>query len=807
MAGSKYNKNKNATGGLVAGSISNLIGGVSQQPWNVRMPSQAEEQINCHATITEFMRRRPATKLIKEINPPEGTRDFVCVKLDRDETDQYIAMFSGDGIKVFDLNGKEQTVQITDSGLEYLSEIKNAKEDLCFCPIKDYLFCVNKQVKVKRSEDSGTPRTPECVVFVKQASWSTKYTLKLGGTKVSYTTASGTYEEGTTPPTLSANDILTQLKTKMEAKTDAYTIVINGSSMWIKKTNSSKFSFATSSSRDEHIYSFRKESRKIEDLPVVAPDGMVVRITGDSTTDADDYYVTFDANTSGTFGSGSWVESADPTNTNAFNAGTMPHALKRIKAHKFKFDAVDWEDRESGDDSTNPFPSFTGRAIEGIFYYRNRIGFLAGDNVIMSRANDLMNFFISSVTTITDADPIDIAASGTSSSNLYGVAPLPTGLIFFSTQGQYLLEHDTVLSNSTVSLTPITHYESDDKAYPVSSGKTIFFASKRGMYGDVKEYVAFDSDDLSSSDATDILAHAPTYIHGTINDLQCSSNEEILLVRTEDDPNSIYVYKYFWNGNEKAQSAWYKWEFSGSIMSVLFFNTKVYLIVDYDVGGMLTMTMETLDLEPRHKDDGEDFEYCLDRKVSDSSMTKGTYDQLTKTTTITLPYWYEGMKVVVRSDEENDLKAGTILNVVSRNNKTITVKHKITNKTRLYAGIPFKSTYAFTTLGIRNQNNTAITTGRLQLRNLYLNINDTGYIKVEVKPKGKDSSVYTFTGKRLGDSSSTIGDIPLYNGQISIPVLSRNIDTSIAITSDSYLPFAIVNADWEGFYTSRHTRV
>lgn len=803
MANLYYNRNKSNNGGLISGSISNLIGGVSQQPWNVRMPSQAEEQINCHSTITEFLRRRPATTLVSDIESPENTRDFVCVKLDRDDNDQYIALFSGEGIKVFDLLGQEQEVEVSESGLNYLSAVKNSKEDLVFCPIRDYLFCVNKQVKVERSEENEDPRTPECVVFIKQASWQTKYTLKLGGISVSYKTPSGTYEEGQTPPTLSASDILNQLKTKMQAKTSAFTMTVSGASMWVKRTNDKNFSFATSSSRAEHIFSFRNEARRIEYLPVIAPDGMVVRITGDSTTDTDDYYVTFEASTSGTFGQGTWVESADPTATNAFNTMTMPHALMRIKQHKFKFDAVEWSERESGDDSTNPFPSFTGRGIDGIFYYRNRLGFLAGDNVIMSRANDLFNFFIASVTTLTDADPIDIAASGTTNSSLYGVASLPSGLIFFSTQGQYLLDHDTVLSNSTVSLTPVTYYESTSTAYPVSSGKTIFFASKRGLYGDVKEYIAYDTDDLSSCDATDIIAHAPTYIRGNIYDLQCSSNEEILFVRTEEEMDTVYVYKYFWNGNNKAQSSWYKWVFSGNIYCTLFFGTKVYIVADYD--GQLTL--ETLDLEPRHKDEGEVFDFCLDRKISDLDITKGTYDPITKTTTLTLPYWHDGMIVVVRSDEENDMKAGTILNVISRNDNVVTVKNKLTNKTRLFAGIPFLSTYVFTTLAIRNQNNTAITTGRLQLRNLYLNMSDTGYLRMVVKPRSREEIIYTFTGKRLGEVSSTIGDIPLYNGQIYIPVLSRNTDVSIKIESDSYLPFSVVNADWEGFYTVRHTRV
>lgn len=799
-------KSRNDGGGLVSGSLANLIGGVSQQPWNVRMPTQAEEQINCHSTITEFMRRRPATKLIANIESPDGSTNFVCQKLDRDETEQYIALFGKGGIKVYNLQGVEQTVNMTESGQQYLGQLDNATQDLCFCPIRDYLFCVNRKVLVSAAEPEDNPRDPECVVFVKQASFETTYTLTLDGIEVSYTTPKATYEEGQTPPVVNAESILTNLKNKMSAKTDKFSMTINAPSMWVKRTNDSYFTFSVGDSRsDTHITAFRDQARKMTDLPLVAPKDIVVRITGDPTTSLDDYYVSF-ATTDSTenFGEGTWSETVDPTASNGFNPATMPHALIRRKNDTFSFEPIDWTARTAGDEDTNPMPSFVGRNITGIFYYRNRLSFFSGDNVIMSKANDFFMFFLSSVTTVTDADPIDIAASGTQETQFYGASVFSGGLVLFSTKGQFLLEHDTVLANSTVSITPLTQFESSDKVLPESSGKTIFFGNERGRYGAVREYIAFDSDDTSSNDATDITAHVPRYIEGTICDLECSSNEDILLVRTYNEDNILYIYKYFWNGNEKAQSAWYKWVFTPNVHCALWFNTDVYSVMHYEDEDLYTL--ESFSFEPAHKDEGEDFEFCLDRKVDESSMTVDDYDAITKTTDIELPYWREGMVLVTRSG--GDLKAGLILPIISHTDNVATVKAKITDETKLFAGLPYNSKYVFTTIGIRNQNQTAITTGRLQLRKMWLNVTNTGYLKMNVKPVGRVVSTYEFTGKRLGEISSTIGEIPLYDGQIYIPILSRNIYTEINIESDnSYLPFSVVNADWEGFYTSRHTRV
>jgi hypothetical protein len=318
----------------------------------------------------------------------------------------------------------------------------------------------------------------------------------------------------------------------------------------------------------------------------------------------------------------------------------------------------------------------------------------------------------------------------------------------------------------------------------------------------MREYIAFDTDSMNSNDATDITAHVPRYLIGKVKDIQCSSNEEVLLVSSTTEPDMVYVYKYFWNGNEKMQTAWYKWKMAGNVHSHLFFNTNVYCIMEYQGG---EFTLEVMSLEPSHKDEGEDFEFCLDRKVDESSMTLGEYDPITKTTTVTLPYEDERAFIITRS--KGDIKAGLILPVLRREGRTYTIKANITPNTKLLAGVPFDSSYEFTTLGIRNQNNTAITAGRLQIRSLNLNLHDTGYLVMQVKPQGKEMSAYVFTGKRLGDSSAVVGDIPIYNGQIKVPVLSKNESVTITATSNSPLPFALVNGGWEGFYTTRSQRV
>ena len=70
-------------GKLVSSTIPNLISGVSQQPWNVRLPTQAEEQVNCQSSVTDFLKRRPATRHLARIRDTPAANGIANANLIR----------------------------------------------------------------------------------------------------------------------------------------------------------------------------------------------------------------------------------------------------------------------------------------------------------------------------------------------------------------------------------------------------------------------------------------------------------------------------------------------------------------------------------------------------------------------------------------------------------------------------------------------------------------------------------------------------------------------------------------------------
>lgn len=793
-------------GKLVSSTIPNLISGVSQQPWNVRLPTQAEEQVNCQSSVTDFLKRRPATRHLARIRDTPAANGIASHHINRDETEQYIVTADASGINVFDLEGNAKTVSVTGTGAAYLAAAIAPNRDLRFLTINDYTFILNRRVAVKTLPDLSPKRQPEAIVFIKQASYNTTYELILNGITYATTTEDGIAPADEPADKLSSLDICTALVDKIPK--DVFSIQTSNSTIWIRRHDGGDFTVKVQDSRSNtHTSVCKGKVQRFSDLPTVAPRGFVTEIIGDASSSFDNYFCVFEPSDAGdAFGSGTWKETVKPGIPCKLDPATLPHALIRQADGTFTFGPLEWGERICGDEDSAPFPSFVGRTLNGLFFYRNRLSFLSGENVVMSEVGEFFNFFLTTVTTLVDSDVVDVAASHTKSSILHHAVAFSGGLLLFSDQSQFVLEHDTVLSNATVSIKPVTEFEASMKAAPVSSGKTVFFATDKGEWGGVREYITLP-DNSDQNDASDITAHVPRYVRGNVSRLECSTNEDMLLVLSEEMRTSLWLYKYFWNGSEKIQSAWSRWDMCGEVLSAAILNTGVYLIMQYGDG----VYLEKMDITPGYKDEGETFEYCLDRKITERDVTLGAYDAINKTTAITLPYDIPAgyTPVVVTRTGGPDAPGNLLRRVDVTGPRTLTVEGPDAHGRKLFIGIPYESSYTFSTFAIRegDSKGNAVTTGRLQLRRLTLNCSNTGFLHMYVTPKFRPTSTYTFTGRELGHGTNIIGAIPLYTGTINFPILSLNTQVEVKVGSDSFLPFALVNASWEGFYNTRNARV
>jgi len=262
--------------------------------------------------------------------------------------------------------------------------------------------------------------------------------------------------------------------------------------------------------------------------------------------------------------------------------------------------------RQSGDDNTNPFPSFVGNTINDVFFFKNRLGFLTDSNVIFSEADEYFNFFRTTTQQLLDSAPIDVGLSHTKVAVLQHALPFQEKLMLFSDNSQFVLRGADVLSPKTVAISPVTEYDISDGIAPLALGPYIYFPFNRGQYEGMFEY--FVDNNTEVFEAEEITSQIPKYIPSKIKRMAGSASESMVLLQNDTDAKTLYVYKYFWSGKEKIQSAWQKWTFDDDVTGFDFIDSTLYLILNGKV-------LVEMPVENALTDVGFDYTLLLDNRV------------------------------------------------------------------------------------------------------------------------------------------------------------------------------------------------
>lgn len=777
---------------LISQSIPNLINGVSQQPPSLRLNTQAEVQENGLSSVVTGLSKRPCTQHIADLGTISNLDKAFIHTIRRDENEFYSMVVDTAGtIRVFDKDGVSKTV--TNNATSYLSGLTNPNKELAAVSIADSTFIVNKNTTVAKDTTLSGTRNPEALVYVKNADYSSTYRLKLtkGGSTGTIEFATKSSTQDNTSATQNAErgastDLIAENLAKFSGSSvsttyyenitnsgavSGLTVTLYGSVIHIQSSNSTDFTVEVGDSHGgDHLLLFKEETPDFKKLPVECPEDFVIKVSGDNQKAQDDYYVKYN--------SGVWKETVDGGIETDIDASTMPHKLAKNADGTFTFDEVDYKSRAVGDDNTNPFPSFVGFTLADIFFHRNRLGVLADENVIFSRAGEFeeFDFFRKSTLTIVDSDPVDVSVSSNKVSILKHAVPFNEALLLFTDLTQFKLTADPVLTPETVNIANTTEFEASLRAKPAQAGKFVYFASKRGAWSGMWEY--FVDTDTDTNDATEISAHVPQYLDGEVIDIQASSNEDMLCVRTDNDTESVYIYRYYWQGREKLQASWSKFTFGADVIGMSFNLADLYLLIKRGTNLFLERINLSVD-EATEYTDGK-FSVHLDRRVQ---FETGGVTTLPYTAPSNIVYVDERGKVITSSNVAGLLSSGEVC----------------------YAGIPYTFKYQFSEPVVK-QNNQPITTADLRIRNWSVVYNDTGFFTVKTTPNRRSTYTRDFTGRIVGGAANLLSKAAIDSGTYLFGVVG-NSDTEIVLETDSHLPCNFQSAEWEGFYVIRSRRI
>ena len=540
------------------------------------------------------------------------------------------------------------------------------------------------------------------------------------------------------------------------------------------------------------------------DLPSACRHNHVVKIVGNAREEADDYYLRFvgDDPDDDSIQQGRWVESIGYEQDYAFDASTMPVALVREADNTFTLKQVDWSERQAGDDNSNPFPSFTNATISDIFLFRNRLGFLSGENVAFSEAGEYFNFFRTTTAALLDTAPVDVQASTNKVSNLKSAIPFDERLVLFSEQTQFTLNANPFLSNKTVQLLPSNEINSTPTCKPVALGNSIFFAFDRGSYAGVAE-LSTSREDADLIDVGDVTSHVPKYILGSVKRLAVANNEEVLCALSETEDATLYVYKFFKNSEgQKVQLAWFKYVFGSSgdfIHDISFINNTLYLIIRR--GGVVNI--ESLRFEDDIKDAAMDYQVLLDYRVDKSACT------VNGSTSITMPTGYV-VSAATRLVTDKGVQYSSSTTGATFTPQTISSNPVAVNvpTDNFFIGVPYTMEYTFSQPFLKSDKVTE--SSRYQIQRAFLEYANSRAFTVDVvhNPKMSSPNKQTVTNTFANDALHSLltGSADLQEGFFKFGVQERNDRVQLVLKNDTPYPSDFLSIDYEARTFSRGSR-
>jgi len=838
--------------------------------------------------VEGLKKRPPSYNLGKLFSGSSGTgRPFVNI-VDRDGTIRYMVYIRDGDIKVFDLNGAAQTVTTPDGvGYLDINNASDPSAQFRVASVADATFIVNREKTVSMldgvaltSSAAGTTTTAvfasttgvsvgmgvigpdvpynatvtavnattvtfapaasaasvigrrysfnlsadwgtRSMVFVRTADYNTTYKITVNNTTVSTTTVAAGGSPDPSSVTIASN-LATALQSALGG---GFTVTANEYIVRITKNDGGDYTLSATDTRTaEGIIAIKGTVDAVTRLPLIGDHGFIVKVQGSASTSFDDFYLRFETTAGSGFDKGVWRECAAPASKYKLDPTTMPHVLMRNTNGTFTFKRFDWSTRVAGDTVTAPEPSFVGVQIQNINLFRNRLVFLADENVILSAADSYDRFWPETVQTLVDSDPIDISTGGTEINFLVSSLAFANTLLLFSRHGQFRLDTGITtlgspLTPKTATVTAITTFDMQANVDPVGVGRTIYFAIPKGEFSGLREFFLPDaSGPVPVSE--EVTAAIPRYIPGNLASLAASVSEETIIAISKSQTDRVYFYKFFFEEDTKLQSSWSFWQFQSGkqIIGADILDSDLYLLCQYGDG----VYMERIALRPETTDTSSAFELLLDRKTSEAGCTVAVTQPagLDVQSTITLPYPMTAtgtMALVGRLVAGNTLQHGQALQIISETltggaggNGTIVVRGDL-SQAKFFVGELYQMTYEFSTPFIKEQpagGGVAVAAGpKLQLRTWTVVFDKTAHFQLRVTAEGRDAQTYTFEGYTVGSGLAPLGTPALKQGQFRAPVMTRNTGVKIELLSNSPLPCRVQSCEWEGWYHSRAARM
>lgn len=526
--------------------VRSMSNGISTQAPTVRFPSQVEDATNVNFSILDGAVKRHGSDAMFRLDGAAVGQNYAMHLIERDEKEQFLIVYGKGGyMKVVDLVNPTNAVTIVSSGTfsGYLSSNSPEVSEVRFMTVGDTTFVLNRTVATELSDPDTTGGTqygfkPESMphrLVVTGVSESNNVVFT--GSPIPWTDRNF-YEQVIKRPSVSPPTQGTfTLRSKGE-HTEAYlnpgdTGYISDNTLYHIPWDAEASNFVEGAEGDG-IDQYLEVVSNIGN-------GKTVCIHGPLKTD--DVIVEFSRDLK--LGDGS------PD----FPGGTSGHLLS---VHNIDLNNNPYY-VERGSDERNPPPDMIKKnyAISDMAYYRGRLVLASRDQIMMSRVDELFNFWIDRPSALADSDSISMQIASTDVAEIEHIVEFHGSLLIMTRQGrQYFLENVTTLSASTAAITPSTKYETLTNVRPITVGSQLFMVGRAEGFAPIWQY--FFDDRSDSSKAVDVSKQVRGLLPLTIGNIAGSTGSQTLAAISDSPATDIPSNSYdaIADGNWNAYGTW-----------------------------------------------------------------------------------------------------------------------------------------------------------------------------------------------------------------------------------------------------------
>lgn len=559
------------------------------------------------------------------------------------------------------------------------------------------------------------------------------------------------------------------------------------------------------------IYAFNGSVKDITTLPN-GPDGYTIKVDSDTTSDKENYYLAYDDI------KGYWAETTKKGLTSNIDPLTMPLVIEDASLDPDTnidfIKRLEVKPRESGDEISNPLPSFVGKKINDIYLFNNRFGLVAGSNVVLSRIDDYNTFMRTSNALVLGADRIDLKASLPSSrgTDLAFAVPYDSELVISSGTSQYSLKSNTAFDPKTASLSTTTEFQVNTECDPVNAGNSIYLTLNRNYSSGVLELARRSDVGIAG---TEMTLHIPTYIEGKIIEMVSSTTENILIARTDRHPKRLYIQNRNIRDGQLVQNAWHKWEYPEIILGIDIIGTNVYVTstpeyFDEEIGSRRDVNVCSIAISSTSIPDSTNVKLITFSPHLDKTTVVQAFGQLTfDYNSYYYVNYYSKDEIVAMDNKGRIFKGFDKINEVLMDLDYWNTEFPDVTKRQLYVGILFEHSFTFSEQVVASYNNGEKTVNKhakLLLRDMKISFENTGKFSVIVSPKGRDSFTQDFSGMILGDESATLGRVNISTGDFKFYIGCMSNSVKIKVLSNNPFPTSFNTAEWRGTVTTNSGR-